>query len=39
MNPIVAEEAGVITEILVGDAESVEYGQVLMYLRTAGGPR
>jgi acetyl-CoA carboxylase biotin carboxyl carrier protein len=39
MNPIVAEEAGVITEILVADAESVEYGQVLMYLRTAGGPR
>ncbi len=39
MNPIVAEEAGVITEILVGDAESVEYGQVLMYLRPAGGPQ
>jgi acetyl-CoA carboxylase biotin carboxyl carrier protein len=39
MNPIVAEEAGVVTEILVGDAESVEYGQVLMYLRPAGGPR
>ena len=39
MNPIVAEEAGVVTEVLVGDAESVEYGQVLMYLRTAGGPR
>jgi acetyl-CoA carboxylase biotin carboxyl carrier protein len=39
MNPIVAEEAGMVTEILVGDAESVEYGQVLMYLRTAGGPR
>jgi acetyl-CoA carboxylase biotin carboxyl carrier protein len=39
MNPIVADEAGVVTEILVGDAESVEYGQVLMYLRTAGGPR
>jgi acetyl-CoA carboxylase biotin carboxyl carrier protein len=39
MNPIVAEEAGVVTEVLVGDAESVEYGQVLMYLRAAGGPR
>jgi acetyl-CoA carboxylase biotin carboxyl carrier protein len=39
MNPIVADEAGVVTEVLVGDAESVEYGQVLMYLRTAGGPR
>jgi acetyl-CoA carboxylase biotin carboxyl carrier protein len=39
MNPIVAEEAGMVTEVLVGDAESVEYGQVLMYLRTAGGPR
>lgn len=39
MNPIVADEAGVVTEVLVGDTESVEYGQVLMYLRTAGGPR
>jgi acetyl-CoA carboxylase biotin carboxyl carrier protein len=39
MNPIVADEAGVVTEVLVGDAESVEYGQVLMYLRLAGGPR
>ena len=39
MNPIVADEAGVVTEILVGDAESVEYGQVLMYLRPGGGPR
>ncbi|WP_246078519.1 acetyl-CoA carboxylase biotin carboxyl carrier protein [Modestobacter excelsi] len=33
MNPIVADEAGVVTEVLAGDAESVEYGQVLMYLR------
>jgi acetyl-CoA carboxylase biotin carboxyl carrier protein len=39
MNPIVAEEAGVVTEVLVEDAESVEYGQVLMYLRTSGGAR
>ena len=36
MNPIVADEAGVVTEVLVGDAESVEYGQVLMYLRPTG---
>jgi acetyl-CoA carboxylase biotin carboxyl carrier protein len=39
MNPIVADEAGVVSEVLVGDAESVEYGQVLMYLRPPGGPR
>jgi acetyl-CoA carboxylase biotin carboxyl carrier protein len=39
MNPIVADEAGVVTEILVKDAESVEYGQVLMYLRLEGDPR
>jgi acetyl-CoA carboxylase biotin carboxyl carrier protein len=39
MNPIVADEAGVVTEVLVGDAESVEYGQVLMYLQLGGGPR
>ena len=39
MNPIVADEPGVVTEVLVGDAESVEYGQVLMYLRPVGGPR
>ncbi|CCH85616.1 Acetyl-CoA carboxylase, biotin carboxyl carrier protein [Modestobacter italicus] len=36
MNPIVADEPGVVTEVLVGDAESVEYGQVLMYLRPTG---
>ncbi|MCZ2827242.1 acetyl-CoA carboxylase biotin carboxyl carrier protein subunit [Modestobacter sp. VKM Ac-2986] len=36
MNPIVADEAGVVTEVLAGDAESVEYGQVLMYLRPTG---
>ena len=39
MNAIVADEAGVVVEVLVGDAESVEYGQVLMHLRLAGGPR
>jgi acetyl-CoA carboxylase biotin carboxyl carrier protein len=39
MNPIVADGAGVVVEVLVGDAESVEYGQVLMHLRLAGGPR
>jgi acetyl-CoA carboxylase biotin carboxyl carrier protein len=39
MNPIVAEEAGVVTEILVGDAESVEFDQVLMMLRPIGRPR
>ena len=39
MNPIVADEAGVITEVLVGDAESVEYDQVLMHLRPAGRSR
>ncbi|GAA4732022.1 acetyl-CoA carboxylase biotin carboxyl carrier protein [Modestobacter marinus] len=39
MNPIVADEAGVVAEVVVGDAESVEYGQVLMYLRSAGDPR
>jgi acetyl-CoA carboxylase biotin carboxyl carrier protein len=36
MNPIVADDPGVVTEVLVGDAESVEYGQVLMYLRPTG---
>jgi acetyl-CoA carboxylase biotin carboxyl carrier protein len=39
MNPIVADEAGVVTGILVSDAESVEYDQVLMHLRPSGGPR
>jgi acetyl-CoA carboxylase biotin carboxyl carrier protein len=39
MNPILADEAGVVTGILVGDAESVEYDQVLMHLRPTGGPR
>jgi acetyl-CoA carboxylase biotin carboxyl carrier protein len=38
MNPIVAEEAGVVSDVLVGNAESVEYGQVLLHLRPVGGP-
>lgn len=33
MNPITADEAGVVAEIRVSDAESVEYDQVLMVLR------
>ena len=39
MNPIVVDEAGVIAEILVGDAESVEYDQVIMRLRPPGRSR
>jgi acetyl-CoA carboxylase biotin carboxyl carrier protein len=39
MNPILVDEAGVVTEILVGDTESVEYDQVLLHLRPAGRPR
>lgn len=39
MNPIVADEAGVVAELLVADAESVEYDQVLMRLRPTGRPR
>ncbi|MGY1781621.1 acetyl-CoA carboxylase biotin carboxyl carrier protein [Geodermatophilus sp. SYSU D01036] len=39
MNPIVADSAGAVTEIRVGDAESVEYDQVLVLLRPSGGPR
>ena len=39
MNPIVADSAGVVAEIRVGDAESVEYDQVLLLLRPPGGPR
>jgi acetyl-CoA carboxylase biotin carboxyl carrier protein len=35
----VADEAGVVAEVLAGDAESVEYGQVLMYLRPTGAPQ
>jgi acetyl-CoA carboxylase biotin carboxyl carrier protein len=36
MNPILAEAPGVVAEVLIGDAESVEYDQVLMYLRPTG---
>jgi acetyl-CoA carboxylase biotin carboxyl carrier protein len=39
MNPIIADEPGVVTEILVGDTESVEYDQVLLYLRLTGRSR
>jgi acetyl-CoA carboxylase biotin carboxyl carrier protein len=39
MNPIVADEPGVVAEVLVGDAESVEYDQVLMRLRPTGRAR
>jgi acetyl-CoA carboxylase biotin carboxyl carrier protein len=39
MNPIVADSAGVVAEVRVGDAESVEYDQVLLLLRPPGGPR
>jgi acetyl-CoA carboxylase biotin carboxyl carrier protein len=39
MNPIVVDEAGVVAEVLVGDAESVEYDQVLLQLRPAGWVR
>ncbi|MEU2347826.1 biotin/lipoyl-containing protein [Modestobacter sp. NPDC049651] len=38
MNPVVAEQAGVVTEVVAGNAESVEYGQVLLYLRPTGQP-
>ncbi len=39
MNPIVADSAGVVAEVRVGDAESVEYDQVLFLLHPPGGPR
>jgi acetyl-CoA carboxylase biotin carboxyl carrier protein len=39
MNPIVADGAGVVTEVLVGDAESVEYDQALILMRPTGRPR
>jgi acetyl-CoA carboxylase biotin carboxyl carrier protein len=39
MNPIVADEPGVVTEIRVGDTESVEFDQILMLLRPTGRPR
>lgn len=35
MNPIVAEVAGRITNILINDAQPVEYGQPLMLIETA----
>jgi acetyl-CoA carboxylase biotin carboxyl carrier protein len=38
MNPVVAEGPGVVTEVVAGNAESVEYGQVLLYLRPTGQP-
>jgi acetyl-CoA carboxylase biotin carboxyl carrier protein len=39
MNPIVADGAGVVAEVRTGDAESVEFDQILMLLRPTGGPR
>jgi oxaloacetate decarboxylase (Na+ extruding) subunit alpha len=36
MNEITAEEAGVIREIAVGNAEAVEYGTVLFYYEPLG---
>jgi acetyl-CoA carboxylase biotin carboxyl carrier protein len=39
MNPIVADGPGVVTEVLVGDAESVEFDQILMLLRPTARPR
>ena len=38
MNPIVADGPGVVTEVRVGDAESVEFDQILMLLRPTGRP-
>jgi len=39
MNPILADSSGTVADIRVGDAESVEYDQVLLLLRPPGGPR
>ena len=39
MNPIVADADGEVADIRVGDAESVEYDQVLMLLRPPRSPR
>ncbi len=39
MNPIVADSGGVVAEVRVGDAESVEYDQVLLLLRPPGSAR
>lgn len=33
MNPILAEHAGTVTEVVAGDGTPVEYGQPLMWLR------
>lgn len=38
MTPIECETAGRVIEILVGDGESVEYGQPLIALDTARAP-
>jgi acetyl-CoA carboxylase biotin carboxyl carrier protein len=38
MNPIVAEEPGVVADVLAGNAQAVEFDQVLMYLRPAEDP-
>ncbi len=39
MNPIVADAAGVVAEVRIGDAESVEYDQVLFLLHPPEGAR
>jgi acetyl-CoA carboxylase biotin carboxyl carrier protein len=39
MNPIVADEAGVVVEVLAQDAESVEYDQALLLIRLSGRSR
>ncbi|MFF3436875.1 acetyl-CoA carboxylase biotin carboxyl carrier protein [Streptosporangium sp. NPDC002721] len=36
MNPVVAGHAGEVVEVVAGDGEPVEYGQVLVRLRTDG---
>jgi acetyl-CoA carboxylase biotin carboxyl carrier protein len=36
---VVADAPGIVREVLVADAESVEYEQVLLLLDPAGGPR
>jgi acetyl-CoA carboxylase biotin carboxyl carrier protein len=39
MNPVVADGPGVVREVLVADAESVEYEQALLLLDPVGGSR
>jgi acetyl-CoA carboxylase biotin carboxyl carrier protein len=39
MNPVVAEGPGIVREVLVADAESVEYEQALLLLDPAGESR